>query len=299
MSIGPKNANFSIKASAMPRRAKTPAERVMPPVVYRLPGMDAVTVHSNLKYSDVNNPYLLMDVYTPPGLSTGDLRPIVVFIHGGVGAQYKPKDWGLFQSWGRLIAAGGMVAVMFTHRLGYPKPLLAESALDVANALDYIRSRADSFHADPGRIGLVAWSGGAPLLSTAMRERPSFVRCMVAFYGYLDVQRSPSHMENETPESLEAFSPISHLHGDASSMIPLFVARAGQDEVPMMNDSIDRFLTAAIAANSPLTYMNHPFGEHGFDNQNEGDRSREIVRNALAFLQTHLGAAIETQVHRP
>ncbi len=60
------------------RRVKTPAERVMPPVVHRLPGMDSVKVHSNLKYSDVDNPFLLMDVYAPPDLSTDGRRPIVI-----------------------------------------------------------------------------------------------------------------------------------------------------------------------------------------------------------------------------
>lgn len=293
MSTNPKNANGSTQTSATPGRAKTPAERVMPPVVYRLPGMDTVTVHSSLKYSDVDNPFLLMDVYIPPGLSNDDVRPIVMFIHGGAGPQYRPKDWGIFQSWGRLVASAGMVTVMFTHRLGYPKPLLAESALDVSNALDYIRSHADSFHADPDRIGLVAWSAGGPLLSTAMRDKPPFVRCLVALYAYLDIQRSPSHIDNESVEALKAFSPISYLHGDTSAMAPLFVAKAGQDEVPMMNDSIDRFLTAAIAANAPLTYMNHPFGEHGFDNQNDDDRSREIIRSALAFLHNHLDLVME------
>lgn len=293
MSKDRENANPSARASATPRPAKTPAERIMPPVVYRLPGMDDVTVHANQKYTGVDNPFLLMDVYTPPGLSAGDLRPIVMLVHGAAGAQFKAKDWGLFQSWGRLVAAAGMVSVMFTHRLGYPKPLLAEAALDVSNALSYIRTNADSFNADPGRIGLVTWSGGGPLLSTAMREKPLFVRCLVALYAYLDIQRSPSHIENETPECLKAFSPISYLQGDTSAMIPLFVARAGQDEVPMMNDSIDRFLTAATEANAPLTYMNHPFGEHGFDNQNDDDRSREIIRAALAFLRTHLGSGME------
>jgi hypothetical protein len=66
------------------------------------------------------------------------------------------------------------------------------------------------------------------------------------------------------------------------------VARAGQDAIPGMNDSIDRFVTAAIAANASLTFMNHPLGEHGFDNQNDDERSREIIRSAIAFMQTHL-----------
>lgn len=290
MSIDPKNADHSTQDSPKPRREKTPAERVMPPVVYQLHGMDAVTVHANLKYSDVDNPFLLMDVYTPSSLAKGALRPIVLLVHGGAGAQYKPKDWGVFQSWGRLISAAGMVAVMFTHRLGYPKPLLAQAALDLSNALDYVRAHADSFHADPGRIALVAWSGGGPLLSMAMRDRPQFIRCLVAFYAYLDIQRFPSHVESESPNTLKTFSPIAHLQGNASSMVPLFIARAGQDEIPMMNDSIDRFIAAAVAANAPLTYMNHPMGEHGFDNQNDDDRSREIIRSALAFLSTHLSA---------
>jgi acetyl esterase/lipase len=183
-----------------------------------------------------------------------------------------------------------MVAVMFTHRLGYPKPLLEEAAIDLRNALDYIRAHADSFNADSGRIALIVWSGGGPLLSIAMRDKPEFIRCLVAFYAYLDIQRSPTHIENEGPDTLRAFSPIEHLQGDASSMAPMFVARAGQDEIPMMNDSIDRFLTAAVVANAPATFMNHPAGEHGFDNQNDDNRSREIIRSALAFLETHLSS---------
>ena len=98
-------SNVPAQNSTTPRRAKTPAERVMPPVVYRLPGMDTARVHSNLKYSDVENPYLLMDIYTPANLSKGEHRPVVVCIHGGAGAQFKPKDWSFYQSWVRLIAA--------------------------------------------------------------------------------------------------------------------------------------------------------------------------------------------------
>ena len=41
-------------------------EIVMLPVVYRVAGMDKVKVKSDLKYTDVNNPNLLMDVYSPP-----------------------------------------------------------------------------------------------------------------------------------------------------------------------------------------------------------------------------------------
>lgn len=270
------------------RRIKTPVERVMPRVVYKLPGMDAVTVRANLKYTGVENLHLLMDVYTPPNLSKDDCRPVVICIPGGAGAQYRPKDWGIFQSWGRLLAAAGFVGVTFTHRLGYPKPLLSDAAADLQSAIAYVRANADSWNADGDRICFIAWSGGGPLLAPTMREKPSFLRCLVAFYAWLDVQQPGSYRDNESPELVKAFSPITCLPDNAASMIPMFVARAGQDEIPTMNDSINRFVAAAIAANAPLTFMNHPFGEHGFDNQNDDERSREIIRAAIAFMQTHL-----------
>jgi acetyl esterase/lipase len=89
-------------------------ETVARPVVYRLPDMDKVRVISNLKYSEVESPYLLMDVYLPPGLKPHERRPVVVFIHGGAGPEHKPQDWGMFQSLGRLVAAAGMASTVFS-----------------------------------------------------------------------------------------------------------------------------------------------------------------------------------------
>ena len=57
-----------------------------------------------------------------------------------------------------------------------------------------------------------------------------------------------------------------------------------------MDDSIDRFTKEAIASNIPLNFANHPEGVHGFDNQNNDDRSREIIRDALDFMKVHLSA---------
>jgi len=166
--------------------------------------------------------------------------------------------------------------------------MLSEAAADLNAAIDYVRANADSWNADRDRLCLIAWSGGGPLLATALREKPSFVRCLISLYAFLDCRQSPLYAEHESPEFLNAFSLINCIDGDASSMIPMFVTRAGQDEIPTMNDSIDRFVAAAIAANAPLTFMNHPFGEHGFDNQNDDERSREIIRSAIAFMHTHL-----------
>lgn len=273
------------------QRPRSMRDLVMMPVVYRIPGMDKVRVHKDLKYTRLTHPNLLMDIYTPPGLRTEERRPAVLFIHGGAGAENTPKDWGIYTSWGRLVAASGLVGVTFTHRLGFPKPLLAEAASDLSAALEFVRTVADSFGIDRDRICLAAYSAGGPLLSTAMRDKPGYVRCLVAFYAFLDIQQSELHRAHETPELVRTFSPITHLAGNTERLPPIFVARAGLDEIPTMNDSIDRFIREALARNIAFTVANHPRGVHAFDNQTDDGMSREIIRASIDFMHTHLGAA--------
>lgn len=273
-----------------PERRPSMAEIVNMPVVYSVPGMDRVKVRKDLNYKGSDeNPLLKMDVYTPPGLAAGERRPAVVFIHGGAGAEFRPKDWGIYVSWGKLVAASGMVGVTFTHRLGYPKPLLAEAASDVTDAINYVRANADSLNIDRDRICLAAYSAGGPMLSLAMRDTPQYIRCLVAFYAFMDIQQSEPHKQNETAEMVKKFSPISYLADNAGHIPPIFVARAGRDEVPTMNDSIDRFVREAISRNATIDFANHPQGVHGFDNQNDDARSREIIRRVIEFMRTHLG----------
>jgi len=267
-------------------------ELVMKPVVFKVAGMDRVKVISDLNYTGTDSQYRKMDVYAPPGLAKGDHLPVVIFIHGGASEQFTPKDWGIYTSWGRLIAASGLVGVTFTHRLGFPKTLLTEGASDVTDAINYIRAHADTLNIDKERICLIAFSAGGPLLSIAMREKPLYVRCLVGFYAFMDIQQSEPHRNSETAETMKRFSNITYLDNDATKIAPLFIARAGQDEVPTIDDSIDRFVREALSKNMAITVMNHPEGAHGFDNRNDDDRSREIIQAAITFMKSHLGVKL-------
>ncbi len=95
----------------------------------------------------------------------------------------------------------------------------------------------------------------------------------------------------ETKENLQKFSPINYLAKDSEKIAPIFIARAGLDQIPTMNDSIDRFIREALAKNVALTVANHPNGVHGFDSQTNDERSREIVQNVITFMKSHLNMA--------
>jgi acetyl esterase/lipase len=274
-------------ASPQEAREKSFEEIVNAPVVLRVPGTAEVKVRSDLRYSSAD-PHLFMDVYSPPSIRRGTKVPVVLFIHGGAGSASRPKDWGVYKSWGRLVAASGFTGVTFNHRLGFPAPLLGESAADVADAIDYVRSHASLWNADGDRICLAAFSAGGPLLSMGFDRQRPYVKCLLAFYAFLDIQQSELHRAHEPADRVRAFSPIAHLGDDYARAKPFFIGRAGLDEIPTLNDSIDRFVAYALEKNANVVLWNHPAGVHTFDNQNDDERSREIMRAALEFMRQHL-----------
>ncbi len=189
-------------------RIRKMAEMVNRPVVYSVPGMDQVTVRKDLVYMPSDDPNVRMDLYLPPGLAAGETRPAVLFVHGGAPPQYRPKEWGFFQSWGRLVAASGMVGVTFTYRQAFPQTVTLDSAADVAAAIAYVREHAETLGIDAERLALAAYSSGGPMLSPYLHGAPSSLRCALAFYPFLDIRQWAAFQSHETPETLERFSPI-------------------------------------------------------------------------------------------
>lgn len=257
-------------------------KRAMRPIVYRVPQMDQVVVHSNLQYTSVDEPLIRMDVYTPPASSATERHPIVLLIHGGVPAGVPVKDMGAYRSWGRLIAAHGMVAVTFTHRLRWPLSQVEDAEADVRAAIDFARANAARFNADADRMCVAAWSAGGPLLSVALQNERKYLKCALASYPLVDLQGA----EGKGMERLALASYVS-----SPTFVPFLLARAGRDSFPTLNERLDRFVAAALAANAPLTLVNHPTGVHGFDVENDDERSREIIRALLEFMRAHLSVA--------
>jgi hypothetical protein len=239
-------------------------------VLYDLPGTADVTVVEDVVYRTEPNGPLVLDLYYPPGAAT---LPAVVIAAGFpdpgfervVGCRF--KDMGSSVSWARLIAASGMIAVTYTNR----SPLS-----DLESVLAYLQSNADSLRIDADHIALWASSGNGP---TALSAMSSSVTCAVLCYPYtLDVPAAAAKV---------GFATTTRSLDDLPS-VPLFLARAGRDEMPQLNESLDRFIAGALARNLPLTVVNQPDAPHAFDLYVDSAETRRVIRQILEFLRSHL-----------
>jgi hypothetical protein len=70
--------------------------------------------------------------------------------------------------------------------------------------------------------------------------------------------------------------------------VPLFLVRAGREEFPHLNETIDRFVAQALLRNVPITLVNNATGHHAFDLFDDCLATRVIVQQVLGFLQAHL-----------
>jgi len=257
------------------------------PVVVTLPGMDKVQVTKDLRYSDRTEPHLAMDVYRLAGLKAGERRAAVIFIHGGGPPGAPMKEMGVYTSYGRLMAAQGLVGVTFTQRLGFPKTMIQEGGADVASAIAYVRAHAAELNVDPDRLCLAAYSAGGPMLAPYLRDAPPYIRCLVAYYPIFEIEDSNWHKAAETPGTLMAWSPLRQLEKPGRKP-PLYLARAGADEIPQLLVGLDRFIAEAVKRDYPMTLANNPGAPHSFDITGATPRTLEILEETFAFMQRHL-----------
>jgi acetyl esterase/lipase len=258
-------------------------------IVYSVPGIGRIKVRNDLIYKRINGEELKMDVYSPAGLHRFARRPAVIFIHGGRiprNLRTTPKQWGAYISFGQLVAASGFVGITFNHRF-YSWESLSDSQSDVMDLISYVRHNAEALGVDKEHIILWAVSAGGIFLSQPLRERPPYIRCLVAYYAELDLQNERrSAPPSVTDEALKEYSPVYHLTRNTKPIPPMFIARAGLDDAEL-NVGLDRFVQVALSKNVTVDLVNHATGHHGFDVEDNNERSREIIKRTLEFIKAH------------
>jgi hypothetical protein len=258
-------------------------------VVYRISGMDDVQVERDVVYRATDAAgTLTMDLYYPPDGKRAEQRPAVVIVAGysDLGLQSmlggKFKEMGFSTSWARLMAASGIVAIVYTNR---------EPAADLHALLAHVKQHAAALGVDEARIGVWASSGNVPLaLSVLMQNAGYHFACAALCYGFMLDLDGSTWVAEASKQWGFVNAAAGHTVDDLPSDLPLFVARAGRDAFPHLNDGLDRFVAKALARNLPVTVTNHSVAPHAFDLLHDSETSREIVRQLLGFMRCHLAA---------
>eukprot|EP00271_Cylindrocystis_brebissonii_P017054 TRINITY_DN4270_c0_g1_i1.p1 TRINITY_DN4270_c0_g1~~TRINITY_DN4270_c0_g1_i1.p1 ORF type:complete len:840 (+),score=138.57 TRINITY_DN4270_c0_g1_i1:101-2620(+) len=109
----------------------------------------------------------VLDVYLPNGAPAGSLRPVVVFVHGGVWAS---GDKWQYSPLGVRCANEGIVAVLVQYSL-YPEVLAEQQVTEISQALTWTMDTIQSYGGDPAKVTLMGHSSGAHICSMALWER--------------------------------------------------------------------------------------------------------------------------------
>lgn len=255
-------------------------------VLYQIPGMDAVTIRRDVEYRVTDESVLTMDIYYPPEVQSGTRTPAVIFVFGypDVGFQKmlgcKQKEMESFVSWAQLVAASRIVAITYTTR---------EPAADIHALLRYVRRNAAELGIEENKLGVWACSGHVPnALSALMQKDSGYLQCAVLCYGYmLDIEGSTG-----IAEAAKQYGFVNPCAGksikDLPLNTPLFIVRAGQDQMPHLNEMLDLFIGRALGCNLPITFANHATAPHAFDLFDDSKDTLEIIRQILAFMRFHL-----------
>src|SRR5262245_42334298 len=235
----------------------TPQDIAKKGLVYDMPGTADVLVKRDLESAGAVASRLSMALSLPPG-DRGAPPPLVVLVSGYkdegalkiLGCRFKEMQSNV--SWARLIAASGMAAVMYTNR---------EPAADLLAVVSHVQRNAAALGVDGERLGLWASSGHGPVaLAGLIRGAAVTVKCAALLYSFtLDLDGGTGVAANArqfgfvTPCAGKSFD-------DLTTNVPIFLARAGRDHFQGLNEATDRFVAKSLAANVPLTVVNHAQG---------------------------------------
>jgi hypothetical protein len=255
-------------------------------IVYQSPDQ-ATVVRRELAYPSADGTALPYDVYEPPGDAAAAPRPGIILVTGyndegmrrvfGCGARHT----GAFESWARLLAGSGMVAVTYECR---------QPGADALALTRHVRASAAALRVDAERVGVWSCSGHVPTAVAVLIEEPGIAAAallngyLLDIDGHSEVTDAAARFRFAVPASGRS---LDHLPAAA----PLLLVRSGLDAMPGLNACLDRFVVHALARNLPVSVVNHATGPHAFDIVDDSVQSRAAIRQVIAFLTSQLGVA--------
>ena len=217
-------------------------------------------------------------VHLPEGTPEGAVTPAVVICPGGGygGLVTGPEGHGI-AAW---LNEHGIAGIVLEYRLPAGRAFVPLS--DASRALRTVRANAAAWRIDPRKVGIIGFSAGGHLASTAathfdagnaqatdpislQSSRPDFAILVYPVVTFGDVGHSGSRTnllgENPSPELLDLFSNEKQV---TKQTPPTYLAHAVDDSpVPIANSRL--FHEACKREGVPSRLLELPSGGHGLD----------------------------------
>lgn len=252
------------------------------PLVLKAPGMNDIPVQHDIVYARAPSRELTMDLYRPPQDTITPLAAIILAtgysdVLGAEMLGCKLKEMAAYVGWAQLLACAGLVAITYESE---------EPVRDLEHLIDHVRANASRLQIDASRLGIWSCSGNVPNALATLEKRDDLI-CGAFCYGYMTSDDADGRVADAArqfgfvlPRPVIDMSRLAHK--------PVLVARAGRDEMPGLNASLDRFVSAALERNLPVTVINHAAGPHAFDVFDPSPGSRAAIEQTVGFLRAHL-----------
>ena len=242
----------------------------------------------DIPYASPKGRPLLLDVYRPREPVPGALAPVLLQVHGGGWVVGSKNEQGIPLM--LRMAAHGWLCASIDYRLS-PRATFPEHAVDVKQAIAWLREHAGAYGGDPGFIVITGGSAGGHLASLAALTandpelQPGFedvdttLRGCVSFYGVYDFTDPESTYRNRglrrllerwvmkeplarARERFERASPVHRVSGEAP---PFFVVHGDRDTLVPVAQA--RAFVGALrsVAREPVVYAEIRGAQHAFE----------------------------------
>jgi acetyl esterase/lipase len=256
---------------------------------------ESVTTNNMVRISKVSVPALTM--YTPA--APNEKRAAIIICPGGgytlLAATHEGSDVAkLFNDW-------GITAFVLKYRLPDDITMIDKSIgplQDAQRAVQMLRENASKWNIDPGKIGIMGFSAGGHLASTASTHfnkavidnpnnislRPDFsilLYPVISFTDSLAHMGSRSNLIGKDP-TMEKINEYSNEIQVTAQTPPTFLVHAEDDKTVKVENSIAYYLSL-LKNNVPAELHIYPKGGHGFgmNNKTTNDKWMERLKNWL------------------
>lgn len=232
---------------------------------------------SNVSYGV--DPSLVMDIYYPKSMKSR--VPVVIFVTGYPDFGFeqmtgmKLKDVQQYISWAQLFATSGIAAITYSN---------VNPEKDIFTLLEFLKDNAAALGIDPNKVSIWSCSGNVPNALSVLTEKTQ-VECAAFLYGYT-IDEGGAQAVDDASKSFGFVNPVNV--GLLANLPPILVVRAGKDEMPGLNDSIDSFVSQCLKHNKPLSLLNLPNSNHAFDVVDNQVRTKQAINSILGFFKDHL-----------